>query len=98
MELIWSIIKSLIISGMDLFIPSVRLRNKQFPPWYTADLRHRYKCLETLRKRCTRSPTTHILTKKHKLENEFRDHASKLKSSFENGTWKREIVPVFTNI
>ena len=46
----WSIIKQLITTGMDLFIPKVRLRSSQYPKWFTSHLRHQVKCLRTLRR------------------------------------------------
>ena len=47
-EEIWSILKHHILTGMNLFIPKVKLRSHQFPVWFTPDLRHLIKCLRTL--------------------------------------------------
>ena len=47
---IWSSLKAILVSSMDMFIPKVKLRSKQFPVWYTPELWHRNKCLQTLRK------------------------------------------------
>ena len=47
-EFIWFIIKSYIISAMELYIPKVKVRSHQYPKWFTAHLRHQVKCLRTL--------------------------------------------------
>ena len=37
-ELIWQIIKEALYEAMDLFVPKVRLKAKQFPKWFTPDI------------------------------------------------------------
>lgn len=39
-EIVWSVIKTIVVAGMDNFIPKVRLQNQQFPKWSTSSLRH----------------------------------------------------------
>ena len=60
-EFIWSIIKNAIYSGMNLFIPKVRLRKHQFPRWFTPELRHLTKRIRTLRKRISKHPSLNCL-------------------------------------
>ena len=47
---IWFSLKTIIYSGMNLFIPKVKLRKYQYPDWFTPELRHLSKCAHTLRK------------------------------------------------
>ena len=47
-EYVWSAIKQAIYTGMDLFIPKVRIRSHQYPIWFTPELRHLSKCIEPL--------------------------------------------------
>ena len=44
-EYVWSAIKQAIYTGMDLFIPKVRIRSYQYPVWFTPELRHLSKCI-----------------------------------------------------
>lgn len=43
-----------------IFIPKVRIRRPQFPCWYTPELRHLLKCLNTYKKSLSRHPTSHL--------------------------------------
>ena len=45
------------MSGMDLFIPKTRIRTRQFPSWFTPQLRHSLKCLRTIQRKYTKNPT-----------------------------------------
>ena len=47
----WAILKQFIITGMDLFIPKVKLKSTQYPKWFSPTIRHHLKCLRTLRRR-----------------------------------------------
>ena len=62
-ERIWAFFKNIIMSAMELFIPKVRLRRTQFPRWYSAELRHKFKCLKSLEMKYKRSKSQLILTK-----------------------------------
>ena len=55
-EYVWSARKQVIYTGMDLFIPKVRIRSYQYPVWFTPELRHLFKRIRTLNKRCTKNP------------------------------------------
>ena len=57
-EFVWSSLKNMIYTGMNLFIPKVRLRRYQYPRWFTPELRHLCKCACTLRKRISKHPTS----------------------------------------
>ena len=69
---------------MNMYIPKVCLRRHQFPKWFSPHLRHQYKCLDTLRRRCERSPTAHNLAKKITYESNFRTQAELEKAAFES--------------
>ena len=84
MELIWCRIKQVVTSVMNICIPKVCLRRHQFPKWFSPHLHHRYKCLDTLRRRCERSPTAHNLVKKTTYKSDFRTQAELENAAFEN--------------
>ena len=82
-EYVWSAIKQAIYTGMDLFIPKVRIRSYQYPVWFTPELRHLSKCIRTLNKRCTTNSTPHVLNKLQRLKENFHDKLLTAKSEYE---------------
>ena len=60
-EEVWHLLRSYIISGMNLFIPKTRLCARQFPFWFIPQLRHTIKCLRTLQRKFNKnlSPNNH---------------------------------------
>ena len=58
-EYVWSKIFSTLSDAMDIYIPKFRLHSHQFPKWFSAELRHRLKCLRTLRRKYKRSLSNH---------------------------------------
>ena len=83
-ELIWLVIKNTVLSAMELFIPKVRLRKNQFPRWYNAELRHQFKCLKSLERKCENYKNQSLFTKLSKAELAFRSHAEQVKGSYES--------------
>ena len=57
----WSIIKDILAHAISIFVPKFRLKNQQYPSWFTPAIRHKLNCLHTLRKKAKKSPTTHNL-------------------------------------
>ena len=47
---VWTLVRDLITTGMDQFIPKVRLKPNQYPKWFSPQIRHQAKCMHTLRK------------------------------------------------
>ena len=60
---VWLRIKEAIMTGMNLFVPKVRLRRNQQPKCFTSHIRHRLNCTKTLRKECKNHPTSSKLSK-----------------------------------
>lgn len=52
-----STMKFEIFAAMDYYIPKMRLRRKQFPVWFTPELRHAYKSTECLRRKYAKHPS-----------------------------------------
>ena len=82
-ECIWSAIKQAIYTGMDQFIPKVRIRSYQYPVWFTPELRHLSKGIRTLNKRCTTNYPPHVLNKLQRLKENFHDKLLLAKSEYE---------------
>ena len=55
-EYVWSVIKNLILNGMHLHIPTVKLRKQCYPKWFDSELRHLLICLHTLKRKYHRHP------------------------------------------
>ena len=80
---VWSIIKSTILEAMTLFIPRFLIRSKQYPKWFTGDLRHQLKCLHTLRRTYKRSPSDRNKIRLIQAEDLFQQSVAEAKSNFE---------------
>jgi len=69
--------------AMTLFIPKFQVYSKQYPKWFTKELRHQIKCLHTLRRNYKRSPSDHNATRLNQAENSFQINAGTAKSNYE---------------
>ena len=67
---------------MNLFIPKVRLRNHQFPRWFTPELRHLTKHIHTLRKIIiSKHPSPQLFDKLSQMEDDLVYKTQSSKSS-----------------
>ena len=82
-EEIWNILKRHILTGMNRFIPKVKLRSRQFPVWFTPHLRHLIKCLRTLQRKYTKNPTTNNFQRLVFAQCSFQDTSRAAKSVYE---------------
>ena len=53
-----------VVKAMELFIPMVRLKSRQYPKWFSSNIGHDINCLRTLRKRCKSHPSPASLSYK----------------------------------
>ena len=85
-EYIWLSIKNIILAGMNLFIPKVRIRKHQYPFWYTPELRHLSKCLLTLRRKLSKCahPTALQHAKLSQWEENFFSKVQSSKATYES--------------
>ena len=82
-EEIWYILRSNILAGIELFIPKVKLHCRQFPNWFTPQLRHSHKCLHTLQRKYNRNPTPNNFQRLTKAQVSFQASSIAAKSAFE---------------
>ena len=83
-EHVWSVIKNLILNGMHLHIPTVKLRKQCYPKWLDSELRHLLNCLHiSLKRKYHHHPTPHVLSKLRALESDFQLKLIAAKTSFE---------------
>ena len=68
---------------MNLFIPKVKLRCRQFPVWFTPHLRHLIKCLRTLQRKYIKHPTSNNFQKLVNAQHSFQDASKIAKSNYE---------------
>ena len=83
-ELIWSAFKLIVLPAMDCYIPKVRLRSHQYPVWYTPELRHSQKCLQTLRKNHNKRSSSLSKQKLNIAEEKFKIESSQAKCKYES--------------
>ena len=79
----WSFIKTIITEAMTLYIPTFYLHSSQYPVWFNKNLRHRLKCLHTLRRLCRCSPSPSHSSKLQQAEARFQQDAVEAKSTYE---------------
>lgn len=77
---------------MLLFIPKMRLRSSQFPKWFSADLRHQFKCLKTRRRKYARHPTVAQLESLMYAETDFQESSQQAKAQYE-----RDLLSTFVD-
>ena len=82
-EIVWNIIKEALFKAIELFVPKVKVRTKQYPKWFTPQLIHEANCLRTLRKKYTLSPTAHNLNRLTTAGNLFNDKVESAKVTYE---------------
>jgi len=82
-EVMWNILKEHILNGMNLFIPKVKQRTRQFPVWFTSHLRHLIKCLRTLQRKYSKYPTPNNFQKLVKAQCSFQDASKAAKCEYE---------------
>ena len=80
---VWLRRKEAIMTGMNLFVPKVRLRRNQQPKWFTSYIRHHLNCTKTLRKECKLHPTLSKLSKLSSSEANLRSELAYAKSNYE---------------
>ena len=79
-EYVWSYLKHVILSGMNMFIPKRRVKHRHHPHWYNSEILHTINCLRTARKKF-KSPSN--LLKVHALESHLSSLITTAKSDFE---------------
>ena len=78
---VWAIIKSVISDAITQFIPKFQFHSKQYPVWFTKELRHQLKCLHTLRRLHKLSPSARNSARLHQAE-DFQHNATTAKSTY----------------
>ena len=97
-EEIWGLLKYYItITGMNLFIPTVRLWARQFPAWFTPQLRHLLKCYRTRQHKYNKHPTPNNLQQLGRAQCSFHDVNVTSKSVFENDLIHGYAMPPMRN-
>ena len=81
---IWCILKMIINDAMNKCIPKFKLRKYQTPVWFTPGLRHRMKCLRTLRKSYRKHPTPSKLERILSDQKLFTHECTEAKASYES--------------
>ena len=59
-EFVWSFISTTIKNAMDHFIPLTIVHHAHQPKWFNSSIRHHIKCLNALRRKCSKHPTATI--------------------------------------
>ena len=83
-ELIWSELKSIIISAIHNFAPTVKLRCRQTPKWFTSQIRHQLNCIHSIRRKAKSRPSPHYLAKLKNSESQLAEEIQSAKLSYES--------------
>ena len=81
MELTWSELKSIIISAIHNFAPTVKLRCRQTP---TSQIRHKLICIRSLRRKAKFRLSPHYLAKLKNSESQLAEEIQSAKLSYES--------------
>ena len=85
-ETAWSIIKTAMLKAMSPNKPEFQLRAHQYPKWFSPELQHQLKCLQTFRtlwKKYKHSLTSHNLDRLYYAEDQFQLNIDSTKSNYE---------------
>ena len=74
---------------MDRFIPKIQVNSVANPKWFTSDICHTIKCLQTQEKKYALYPTDHNLSKLHLLQHQLKVLTSSAKLHFEQDLAKK---------
>lgn len=56
-EFIWLYLKTAINSAINLYVPQVSIKKTNQPRWFNSIIRHKIKCLRTMKRQLVRHPT-----------------------------------------
>ena len=87
-EFVSNTIKNKIYDAIDLFIPKLNRRARQFPKWFTAKLRHRLNCVRTLRRKVKLHPSEKLKIKIKSKESALLYDLTSAKADFETNLIK----------
>ena len=82
-EFVWSFIRDAIYRGFDLFVPSVRLKPKAYPKWFSPGIIHNCKRLRMM-KRSSRQLSAYKLSKIESLEKSLRESIEQAKAEYQS--------------
>jgi len=82
-ETVRTIINQTLHQAIDLFVPKVRIRTKQYHKWFNSQLIHEANCLRTLSKKYSCSPTDHNLNHLTVAEKSFTSNLESVKVTYE---------------
>ena len=68
---------------MNTFIPKITIQPNQSPKWFTPDIRHQIKCLQTLRRKHKLHPTEHTTARLNSAEVNLENSIKQAKTNFE---------------
>ena len=83
-EFIWEQLKVAIFNAINMFVPKVPNRNANQPRWFTPIIRHKVKCLHTLRRRYEKHPMQLNKSKVNKTAIELQLAMTEAKSDYKS--------------
>ena len=83
-EFIWTFIKTAVNSSVNQFIPKFPVKHTHQPKWFNSDIRHKIKCLHTLKRKCINHPTDSTKVKLNNLQMELQSVITEAKSEYES--------------
>lgn len=80
---LWFYIKSIILEGVNKFVPRVRIRSKNMPKWFTAEIKHRIDKLRYRRRKHFKKPTSHSMSIISEIERVLQEDIMEARSGWE---------------
>ena len=83
-EFIWSYLKTAINCAVNLYVPQVHVNKANHPKWFNSTIRHKIKCLRTIKRQLARHSTESKKLKVTSLQNEIQHMVAEAKSTYES--------------
>ena len=83
-EFIWLYLKTAINSAINLYVPQVSIKKTNQPRWFNSIIRHKIKCLRTMKRQLGRHPTEGGKLKVANLQCELQRMIAEAKSDYES--------------
>ena len=83
-EFIWDQLKTAIYNALNRYVPTVPITTVNQPKWFTPSIRHKVKCLRTLKRRFAAHPTEKAKQKIKSMESELQHLTAQAKTEYES--------------
>ena len=83
-EAVWAILKHVLQTAIQAFVPQFLVKKKQHPKWFTPTIKHRLNCIRSLRRKYKEKPTDTLKLKLQAEEDNLQALIVEAKSDYES--------------